>query len=46
MKCSDMSVRWAVLTSGGLRGATDSRTLIKAHPAGSRAGTPAENRIS
>ena len=46
MKCSDMSVKWAVLMSGGLREATGSRTLTKAHPAGSRAGTPAENRLS
>lgn len=46
MNCSDMSVRWAVLMSGGLREATGSRTLTKAHPAGSRAGTPAKNRLS
>lgn len=46
MKCSDKSVRWAVLMSGGLREATGSRTLTKAHLADSRAGTPAESRLS
>lgn len=42
MKCSDVSVRWSVLESGGLREATGSKILQKARPAGPGAGTPAE----